>query len=292
MLDLLLRNWLHNAAKQKLYAAAAEAARERLSQPADEANEPARPRPCDVGIVFASGAESGGLEDRLSGTFGTHAGEFSFQQGGLEGRHVVLVQSGASRTAAAKATQLLIAGHQPQWVIAAGFASALAPDLKLFDFVLARNLADTGGHRVEVALQIPPEALAATPHLHTGRLLTVNRPLRPSEKQPLAVEHRAIACDLQSLSVAQTCLQEQTRFLAVHIVLETVDEPVPAELAGMSRPQTAAGRLGALVGAIAHRPSSVKDMLKRKENALLASDRLAELLREMILQLAPRRQDE
>ena len=48
----------------------------------------------------------------------------------LAGRRVTIVQAGAGRLAAARGTQALIRGHRPAWVISAGFAGALQPELR------------------------------------------------------------------------------------------------------------------------------------------------------------------
>ena len=291
MLDLLLRNWLHNAAKQKLYEAASQAARERMSQSGEPGpSEPeARTRPCDVGLVFALGSEAGGLEDRLDGVVNLQASEFKLKQGGLNGRHVVLVLSGAGREAAAKATRILIAGHQPQWVVAAGFASGMQPQLKRGDIVMADELCDTAGTRLSLDLKVPPEALAALPHVHVGRLLTVRRVVRlPAEKRSLAQEHQALACDLESLGVAEVCRQERVRCLAIRVIRDTVDDELPADVNHLVRQKSAAGMLGAAVGALVNRPAGIKELLKLKEDSLVFSDRLARFLEDVIAQLAPR----
>jgi adenosylhomocysteine nucleosidase len=56
---------------------------------------------------------------------------------------------------------------------------------------------------------------------------------------------------------------------------------------GLAKQKTRTAKLGAVVGAAWRRPSSVKDMWKLKEDALLASDRLAKFLASTIGQLIP-----
>ncbi len=51
------------------------------------------------------------------------------------------------------------------------------------------------------------------------------------------------------------------------------------------RQKTMLGRLGAASGAIVRRPASIKDMWKLRENAILASDRLAKFLEGVVTQL-------
>ena len=61
--------------------------------------------PCDVGIVFALSAESGGTEDLLSGVVTTKGDGFLVRSGLLDGRRVDVVLTGAGREAAARGTQ-------------------------------------------------------------------------------------------------------------------------------------------------------------------------------------------
>ena len=294
MLSAFLRTWLANAAKQRLYEAAQQAARggaaavgeqpARANEAGEEAERAARQRPCDVGLVFALGIEAGGLEDRLSGTLATEAAGFKFLQGSLKGRHVVVVQSGLGSQAAAKATAALIAGHHPRWIVSTGFAGGLRPELKRYDFLLANAVADIAGQDLAIDVRLPADARPAG--VHVGKLLTIDRIIRrPAEKQALGERHAAMAVDMESLGVAQICSQEKVRFMAVRIISDTMQEELPPDVDRLVRKKTHAGRLGAAVGAIVQRPSSLKDMLKLKEDALVATDRLAKFLEGVIVQL-------
>lgn len=290
MIDALLRNWLQNAARQKLYQAASQAAHKHASgSPQPQASQPeVRTRPCDVGLVFAQGSEAGGLEDRLAGSLITQAAGFRFLQGGLSGRHVVTVHSGTGGQAATKATQLLIAGHTPGWIISAGFAAGLQATLKAGDLVMADEIADTSGNRLSLDLKVPPEALAAMPQVHVGRILTVQRPVRKvAEKQALGQQHGALACDMQSLAVAEVCRADKVRCLAIRIIISTFDEELPRDVDRVLHNRSTAARLGAALGALVNRPGSAKDYLKQKESALVCSQRLALFLEGVIQQLAP-----
>src|SRR4051812_33767155 len=113
MLNFLLRNWIGSTVRQRVYAAAQEAAFEQMSQAAQGATDqqpsetPPQDRPCDVGLVFALPIEAGAMEDRLQGVVATLADGLKFSQGGLRGRNVVVVQSGIGAAAAARATEIL-----------------------------------------------------------------------------------------------------------------------------------------------------------------------------------------
>jgi len=277
----ILRNWLQQQAKAKLYAAASGASRDPAA-----AETGAAPAQCDVGLVFALGIEQGGLEDLLGGVVVTQGTDFIARQGSLKGRNVVLIEAGVGPLAAARGTQALLAGHRPSWVISAGFSGALDPRLKRGEIIMADSIADGDGHRLSIDFKISPEAVAATPGLHVGRLLTVDRIVRlPAEKRELGQRHEALAVDMESWAVGEVCRQAKTRFMAVRIVSDAVDDELPADIERLAKQKTPAARLGAAAGAIFRRPASIKDMLKLKEDALVASDKLAKFLSGVIVQL-------
>ena len=287
----LLGNWLRNAARQKIREQVVQTAREKLSEAAEgpHAEESAdHDQRCDVGVVFALGVEAGGLEDLLEHVVRIRGDGFVVRRGLLKGRKVIVIQSGPGRAAAARATRTLLSGHQPQWIISAGFAGGLSPQVKRHDLLMADSLADITGHRLTIDLKIDPAALAQTPGVHVGRLLTVDRIIRlPQEKRTLGQEHQALAVDMESFAVAQACREAEVRLLAIRIISDAVDDQLAADVQRLLEQGTPAAKLGAVIGTVWNRPSSVKDMFKLRENALLASDRLAKFLTSTIEQLVP-----
>jgi adenosylhomocysteine nucleosidase len=241
---------------------------------------------CDVGVVFALERESGGLEDLLAET-GRWQGEgFVVIGGRLQERQVVIVRSGAGQTAAAHATEALLDGHRPRWVISAGFAGALRPELQRYDLLLPEAVLRPDGRRLELS---PPEHWSAQTTLgpvHRGLLLSVDHLVSsPKEKHSLAEKYGAWAVDMETFAVVEVCRRRGVPVLAVRIVIDTADEHLPPEVRGLLKQKSLASQLGAALGALWHRPSSFKDLYRLKENALLASDRLARFLAWALRQL-------
>lgn len=270
-------------------AAAMQAATQAAGQamPADADQPPERPRDvCHVGVVFALGIEAGGLVDLLQGVVRTEGAGFSAREGGLRGRRVVVVESGVGRQAAEQATEALIQGHQPRWIISAGFAGGLHESLAQGDILLADQLVDASGCQLAVDFHLDREAIAAQRHLHVGRLLTADRIIADAaEKSILGREHGALAVDMETLAVAEACHREKTRFLSVRIISDAVGHTLPKDIDYLVKRKSTAGRIGAAAGAILRRPGSIKDMWQLKEDALVASERLAKFLAGIIEQL-------
>src|SRR3569833_1498013 len=126
-------------------------------------------------MVFALGIEVGGLEDLLSGMFVTKAKTAKLRHGILRNRALTIIESGVGCEAAAHATELLIAGHRPPWVISAGFAGGLDPRVKREDIVMADSIVGPDGSRLGVDLKVDPASLAGKPGVHVGRVVTVDR---------------------------------------------------------------------------------------------------------------------
>jgi adenosylhomocysteine nucleosidase len=152
---------------------------------------------------------------------------------------------------------------------------------------MADGLVGADGSRLAIDLKVDPTSLERTPGVHVGRLLTVDEIVRlPHEKRALGEKHGALAVDMESCAVAEVCRRHRVRFLAVRIISDAVDDELPPDVRGLVKQTTRTARLGAAVGAVFRRPSSVKDMWKLREDALVASDRLARFLASTIEQLA------
>ena len=289
----LLRGWLEQQAKQKLYEAAQKAmAGQAKSGQAGAAGEDETQAaveelgPCEIGVVMALGIELGGAVDLLQNQTMIRGEGFEVHLGRFADRSVALVQSGAGREAAARATQALIAGHRPAWVVSAGFAGGLAGQLKKFDFLFADQVVDTQGGKFTIDLGSGREQLAAAKHVHSGRLLTVDEIIRTAaEKRDLGQRYDALGVDMETLAVAQACSQHGVRLLSVRIVSDCVDDELPPEVLKLMNPQSTARKLGTALGAIVNRPGSMKDMWKLREDALVAAVKLAKFLTGVVTQL-------
>jgi adenosylhomocysteine nucleosidase len=283
----LLRNWLLGQAQQKMREAAAQAAKDALheSQTGPRESPPSEPPICHVGLVFAMPIEAGGLVDRLAGMIRTEGSGFVAREGGLDGRRIVIVESGVGRQRASRATEALIVGHRPRWIVSAGFAGGLDDRLKQGDILMADSIADTGTKQLAIDFKLSGESQTSG-RVHVGRLLTVERVIRdPAEKRDLGQRHGALAVDMESIGVAEVCQTEKVRFLSIRVIIDSVDQALPRDIDLLVNKKSTAGRLGAAAGAILRRPGSIKDMWQLKEDALVASERLAKFLVGVIGQL-------
>ena len=292
LLRWLVSNWLQGTAGQKARATVQDVLHSQLrgakhtDAAPDDGEPPPPPPPCDIAFIFALDLEAGGLVDLLQDHVRSRYATCVEHSGVMGGRGIVIVETGVGREAAARAAEDIIEFHKPAWVVSAGFAGALRDELKRGHMLMADVVADESGQSLSVGLKLDSQTVAATPGLHVGRLLTVDRLIRDEqEKRRLAQQHDAVACDMETAAVAETCRRLKTRFLAVRIISDTVDDVLPKEIENLLDQSTLAGKLGAVTGAILNRPSSVKDMWRLREEAIKASDRLAKFLTGVMGQL-------
>jgi adenosylhomocysteine nucleosidase len=286
LLRQLVTHWLKTQAAQKAREEVMKAAQQHVSGETDpDQPEDQPPAPCDIGVVFALSIEAGGLLDKLEGVVSTQGFGFTAYEGGLNGRTVVLMESGPGREKAAQATTALIEGHKPAWVISAGFAGGLIPECERNDIIVADQVVLLEGGQLSIEMGMPRQ-----PHLHVGRLLTVDEIVEePEEKQRLAHNHAAIAVDMETYAVAEVCAAKKTRFLSLRVISDGIEDRLPPEIENLMHQKTFGGKLGAVAGSIFRRPGSVKDMWQLKERAIVASDTLAKFVAGIIAQL-PRRE--
>ncbi len=285
MLRWLVANFIRQTAREKIRDVATGVARRELG--AGEADqETAQLPPCEIAFAFASAIESDGLVSLLGSRVATRCASYREHVGWLDGRSVAVAETGVGARSAAKATEDVIAVHKPQWIVSAGFAGALADDLRRGHILMADQLADLRDNKLSVGFRMDREAVEATRGLHVGCLLSVDGLVRtPNERRELAGRHGAVACDMETMAVATVCRREKVRFLSVRVISDAVDDRLPVEVERLVDQKSIAGKLGAATGAVFKRPACVKDMWHLREDALKATDRLAKFLAGVVPQL-------
>jgi adenosylhomocysteine nucleosidase len=242
----------------------------------------AKPK-CVAGILMANSLESGCFEDRLACVTTVRGDGFTVRQGAIQGRRLVLMISGSKPGQSVRGAESLVFGHSPRLVIAAGFASGLSSRLERGDLVVADSIMGNTRELLTLNRTVDRDLLSRTPRLCVGRLLSFEQPIyRPAEKRSLGADHGALAIDGQSLAVAKVCRSENIPFLAVRVIVDTVDDELPPEVRRLTSRKTAAQRIGAAAGSLVRRPSSIKDLWNVYETSLAASSTLATFLEAVV----------
>jgi len=236
----------------------------------------------DIGIVCALKMEVAPFLARCDRVRKYVGGKFVFRGGFLGEARVAIVESGAGFARARRATQSLIDAHTPDWVLSVGFSGALRDDMQIGDIVVANSIVDTHGHELSVDMNMAHDPEHG---LHVGRLVTADEIVRTvDEKRALAGQTEALACDLESLAVAQVCQETRTRFMAIRGISDDLSRDLPAEVLTVLG-GTGSIRAGAIAASLIKRPSSVSDMWKLREQAQTAADKLGRFLDPIVEQL-------
>jgi adenosylhomocysteine nucleosidase len=242
------------------------------------------PSNADVAIVAALPIELAPLIDRLA-----HVRKYSNErrtivEGTIANKIVVLAAAGPGQVRAEALAKVLLAGHRPQWLIAAGFAGSLVPGLGRNATVLPGRLVNSAGAAIEVSVSV--NANTGDPgSFRAGSLVTVDHIVRTAkEKAKLHTSTGADLVDMESFAVARLCGERGVRFLCVRVISDDAKTDLPPELLTLVGP-TGGYRIGAAVGALMRNPARLGTMLRLRDHAEQAADRLAKALLEVIATL-------
>lgn len=292
MFRFLLQAWLHRAAREKLAEVVADAMRppaDNQTVGCEDASSSSASKEAAAGVsdqsalrtlgaacIFALGNESGGFEDLCAPNAAVvRADGFVMRFGEARGVQVAAVVSGVGREKAAHAASALIEAHRPKIVISAGFGGALRADLRRNDILVATSVCREDGE--QWPLDRSPDL--RWPRCFTGRMLTVDRVIRTAEeKRRLRTATGADMVEMETSAVVEACRRLGVLAAAVRVVIDAADEELPPHLDTIMRQQSKSRQWGAALGAIFARPASVGELYQLKENAILASDRLAKFL--------------
>ena len=236
----------------------------------------------DIGIVCALPIELGSFVNRCEKVKKYTGGDFVFRGGFYDGIRIAIVESGIGFARARRATQALVEGHSPNWLLSCGFSGALQPDVPTGAIVVGNEIVDQHEHSLKIDMNMPTDPAHG---LFVGRLLTADQLVRSAErKRQLGEQHAALAVDLESLAVAQVAHETKRRFMAVRVISDDVNAELPPEVLTVIG-ATGSVRFGATVASLWKRPTAVKDLWNLREQAHAAADRLATFLDGVLIQL-------
>jgi len=211
-----------------------------------------------------------------------------FVTGTLNGRRVVVAETGIGKVNAAMTTTLLVQVFQPQEILFTGIAGGLNPDLMPGDIVIARTVTyhDFGTMssnnrqlsrqtRNPINKELNPEYFPSdsallikaqqgarlarfenisltnrSPQVIVGQIVTGDVFVSSSEKvQQLRRDYKADATEMEGAAVAQVCWQLKVPCLVIRSLSDKADENASGDM--MTFYKTAAKNSAALVTAIA-----------------------------------------
>ena len=248
---------------------------------AEPANKPDYAH-ADIGIVCSLPLELEPFLKRCQRVQTYSGGDFTFKGGRYDGIRIAVVECGMGYARARRATEALIEGHSPSWLLSCGFAGALLPQMKVGNIVMANEIVDQHGQQFSIDLKLSTDESRG---LYVGRVITADEIVRTiAEKRELHEQRAAIAVDMESLAVAQVARERHVRFMGIRAISDDMSADLPSEVLSVMG-GSGAVRVGAVIGALWKRPSSMKDMLKLRDHAEVAAKSLASFLDGVVHQL-------
>ena len=161
--------------------------------------------------------------------------------GSVDGMDAVLAVSGVGRANAEKATSEVIAEFHPDAIVSLGFAGGLSEGGAAGDLVVAETLMPIEGTRLtgEPVASASTLVLASQHALegktipsHFGLCLTTSHiAANPEDKALLGQAIGALTVDMESYWVGLICQEHDVPFLAVRVIVDTVEHSLPAYVA-------------------------------------------------------------
>jgi len=191
-----------------------------------------------IAITFALPAESSDFV-RLLAKPATSSGE-GVIHGQIHGRSVVVFHTGVGEKSCRTRIEKFLRQQQLKYLISAGFAGALDPELQVGDLLLSENFSS-------------PELLRASRldfaggGLSVGKLATVPVVIdSKSERDRWAAESGAGAVDMETEFIAAACAAHGIPMLSLRVMSDTPAEPFPTPpgvLFDLEKQKTNFGRL-------------------------------------------------
>ena len=172
-----------------------------------------------------------------------------------------------------------VAAERPGLVISGGFAGALDPSLGPGDLVLASSVRDDTGESISAAdpvLRAARQALAADARVAEGEILCATRiAASAGDKRALARPGR-LAVDLESWPAAHAATRAGVPWLAIRVVIDSLDADLPAFTREVRRSYVAPALCHALRG-----PRAVVEIADLARRARMAGRSLERALRRL-----------
>ena len=193
-----------------------------------------------IGVISAMTKEHEQLTALLNDARHEVDGQFAFDCGRLGENSLVLMQCGIGKVNAAVGTMALIQRYNPDCIVSTGCAGGIADGMAVMDVVVSTATCyhdvvipgcDPGQVQglparfraeeqlVEAAMSVHAEGTA----LHAGLIASGDQFISSADQlaQIKAVFPEALAVDMESAAIAQTCFLQQTPFVSFRILSDT-----------------------------------------------------------------------
>ncbi len=203
-----------------------------------------------IGIIGAMEQEVAILKDAINDLKTHETGSYTFYQGTIGDKDVVLVQSGIGKVAATIATTLLIDHFKPDYIINTGSAGGFDQELNVGDIVISSEVrhhdVDVTAFNYEIG-QVPgmPAAFVANETLKAAARTSIEKLGHAKVKEGLITTGDTFMCqpeliqkardnfpsmlavEMEGAAIAQTCHQLDVPFVIIRSLSDIAGKESP-----------------------------------------------------------------
>jgi len=192
-----------------------------------------------IGISAAMASEVTYFLDRMTNIHTIELAKFPYHHGYLDGKEMVIAQSGVGKVNAAIHAQLLIDRFYVNCIIQSGIAGSLCPSVNTFDMVVGDKLVYHDMQRfilehfepLQPVYEATPALLAVAKTLsiasHVGTIATGDWFVdTPEDRARIYKATGALCCEMEGAAVAQTATLNDIDFLVVRCISDSADESI------------------------------------------------------------------
>ena len=198
-----------------------------------------------IGIICAMEIELQKIRSSMQNIKTEKISSVNFNIGKLYGKDCVVAVSGVGKVNAAACAQSMILKYNPEFIINVGVAGGLLEEMQVFDIVISKNavqsdvdtsaLGDPKGFisTIEIINLPCSEKLANLilnkkqddeSTIHFGTIASSDKFIVDKiELQKIKKDFGAIACDMETASIAQVCFLNSIEFLGVRIISDNIN---------------------------------------------------------------------
>lgn len=214
-----------------------------------------------VAVAFALPVESSDFRRLLTNRIADNCGDV---RGEIHGRPVMVIHTGVGEKRCRARMGDLLRHSQFKYLISAGFAGALRPDLQIGDVLMAENFSSP--ELLNSANRKFPEGKWVVEKMATvPKIISSN-----AERHHWATLTGAVAVDMETEFIAAACATYGIPILSLRVISDTPTEPLPAPpevLFDLEQQKTNFARLGRYV--VTH-PQSIKALVAFRHRVEMA----------------------
>ena len=200
-----------------------------------------------IAVIVAMQKEMASLSALLNNKKTETVGGFTYVTGELQGRTLILHQSGLGKVNAAVGASELIRNYKPDYLISSGCAGGLDAQLKVMDVIASTStvyhdvFVGEAGEGLDIERPYPSDtylinkarALSQTSPvtIHLGQICTGDQFVTEREKLE-AIKQRfpeGLAVDMESCAIAHTCKIYGVPFISFRIISDTIGAELHVE---------------------------------------------------------------